>query len=419
MTLRNIAGEDNLSAVYDIAVAGAGAAGLMAAIFAGRTRPGARIVLLDGAERLGAKILISGGGRCNVTHDVVNPDDFNGKHNSIAKVLRTFTVEQTIEFFRDLGVHLKREETGKLFPVTDRAKTVLDALLDAARDAGVEIRTNHRVESCSAGVLAGPSFEIAAEKIILATGGRSVPKTGSDGHGYEMVRSLGHTVTRVFPGLVPLVIEGDHWIKQTSGTSADVELAVLSSTNRVVRRESGSILFTHFGISGPVTLDISRHWIDARHSDPGTTLVANFLPGETFESVERLLVDTRNPRATIGSLFRARVPERVLAAIAPATALARLSRDERRNAIRQLTAMQIPVTRDRGFDYAEVTAGGVPLSEVNLSTLESRRSPRLFLCGEILDVDGKIGGYNFQWAWASGRLAGISAARNAEQRRFV
>ncbi len=273
----------------------------------------------------------------------------------------------------------------------------------------MEILTDHRVESCGSGLVAGPSFEIAAAKIILATGGRSVPKTGSDGHGYDIARSLGHSVTTVFPGLVPLMIEGDHWIRQTSGTSADVELAVLSSTSRVIRRESGSVLFTHFGISGPVALDISRHWIDARRRDAGTTLIVNFLPGETFQSVERLLVDGNNPRATIGSIFRSRVPERVLAAIAPATPLARLSRDERRNAIRQLTAMQIPVTRDRGFDYAEVTAGGVPLSEVNVSTLQSRRSPGVFLCGEILDVDGKIGGYNFQWAWATGRLAGMGA----------
>ena len=395
--------------MYDIAVVGAGAAGLMAAIHAARAKNGSRVVLLDGARKLGAKILISGGGRCNVTHDVVTPEDFNGNHNAIAKVLRTFTVDHTIAFFRDLGVHLKREETGKLFPVTDRARTVLDALVHAAHEAGVEIKTEHRVNRWSAGVLTGANFEISARKTILATGGRSVPKTGSDGHGYEIAKSVGHSVTMIFPALVPLVIDGDHWIKQTSGTSADVELAVLSGTGKVLRRERGSILFTHFGISGPVTLDISRHWIDARRSDANVSLVASFLPGETFESVERMLVGSKNPRATIASIFRSQIPERVLDAIAPAVPLAKLSRDERRNAIRQLIALQIPVARDRGFDYAEVTAGGIPLSEVNLSTLESRRTSDLYLCGEILDVDGKIGGYNFQWAWASGRLAGMSA----------
>jgi predicted Rossmann fold flavoprotein len=390
----------------------------MAGIFAGRGNPGLRIALLDGAKKLGAKILISGGGRCNVTHDVVRPEDFNGNQRAIAKVLRTFSVEQTIEFFGEIGVRLKREETGKLFPVTDRAESVLRALTGAAREAGVEIVTGYRVSRVL--VHGGASFVVfaaqndrgvEASRVILATGGGSVPKTGSDGHGYEIARSLGHSVTSVFPALVPLVIEEDHWIKRASGTSADVELSVASASGRMLRRERGSLLFTHFGISGPVALDISRHWIAARAADRGVSLLANFLPGETFESLERLIVGVRNPRATIPSLLRGRVPERVLRELAPDTPMARLARPQRREAIRRLMALPLPVLRDRGFDYAEVTAGGVPLAEIDLSTMESRATHNLFLCGEILDVDGKIGGYNFQWAWASGRLAGIGAAR--------
>ncbi len=365
--------------MFDVAVVGAGAAGLTAAIFA--ARGGARVVAYDGAKKLGAKILISGGGRCNVTHDVVRPEDFNGNRNAIAKVLRSFTVEQTIEWFASMGVALKREETGKLFPVSDRAQTVLDALLRAAR--GIEIRTSTRVESLD---------DVDAARIILATGGRSVPKTGSDGGGYELARAAGHTVTPTFPGLVPLVIDGDHWIKTLSGTSADVELSVVAG--RVVRRERGSMLLTHFGVSGPVVLDISRHWIAAQPAK----LVANFLPGETFESADRMLVE-RTPFRLAGRLHDQLVPPR------PWT------RDVRRRVARDLTECEIPVTRDRGFNYAEVTAGGVPLSEVDLATMESRVRRDLYLCGEILDVDGRIGGYNFQWAWASGRLAGIGASR--------
>ena len=391
---------------------GAGAAGLAAAIFA--ARGGARVVALDGAKKIGAKILISGGGRCNVTHDVVTPDDFNGNRNAIAKVLRTFTVEQTIEWFASMGVRLKREETGKLFPMTDRARTVLDALLGAAREAGVEVRTNSRVESLLGSParfeIRGPRLEargLAAKRVILATGGRSVPKTGSDGHGYDIARSLGHTVTPTFPALVPLVIGGEHWIRTLSGTSAEVELSVRSTTGRVIRRERGSLLMTHFGISGPVVLDISRHWIAAHGR-----LVANFLPGETFDSVDRRLVDIgkANPRATVASAFRGSVPERVLEQLAPATPVAKLARDERRRIARDLVELEVPVTSDRGLDYAEVTAGGVPLSEIELATMRSRVHPDLSLCGEILDVDGRIGGYNFQWAWASGRLAGMGAA---------
>ena len=398
----------------DIAIVGSGAAGLMAAIFAARNAPGKRVLAIDGAAKIGAKILIAGGGRCNVTHDVVGPDDFSGNRNAIAKVLRTFSVEQTIDFFLDLGVELKREETGKLFPVTDKARTVLDALLRAAHDSGVEVMTGTKILQCTANPrgfeLATASGTIEAAAVILATGGRSVPKTGSDGHGYTIARSLGHTVADTFPGLVPLVIEDAHWMRELSGTSAEVQLEVRSSTGRVLRRDRGSLLLTHFGLSGPVVLDISRHWIDARRSDPGATLAVNFLPGVSLDAT---LVDAaaKNPRATISSALRGRVPDRILGRIAPPTAISRLKRDERREIVRTLINLTIPVSHDRGFDYAEVTAGGVPLSEIDVSTMASRRCPNLFLCGEILDVDGRIGGYNFQWAWASGRLAGIHAAQ--------
>jgi len=390
---------------YDVAVVGAGAAGLMAAIAAGRA--GARVIALDGAPKIGAKIIISGGGRCNVTHDVVGPDDFNGNRNAIAKILRSFTVEQTIDFFASLGVTLKREATGKLFPVSDRARDVVEALLRAAREAGVEVRSGFRVTSIE------PRFvvndEIRARRLILATGGRSVPKTGSDGFGYALAQMLGHSVSETFPALVPLLLDPSHWGLSIRGTSVDAELSVRSTSGRVLRRERGAMLFTHFGISGPVVLDISRHWIAARPA----TLTANLLPGETWESMQSMLIalGRDNPHATVSSFLRRRLPDRLVAKVGSDTPLVRLSKEERSDAIRNIVECELPVTRDRGFEYAEVTAGGVPLSEVNGTTMESRVCPGLHLCGEILDVDGKIGGYNFQWAWASGWAAGVAAAR--------
>ena len=392
---------------YDVAVIGAGAAGLMAAIAAARA--GARVVAIDGAKKIGAKILISGGGRCNVTNEVVRAGDFNGSRNAIAKVLRTFDVAATIAFFEELGVPLKREETGKLFPVSNRARDIVDALLRAAE--GVEIITNMRVESIERGFMI--NGEIRAERVILAAGGRSVPKTGSDGSGYELARALGHTVTPTFPALVPLVVEKGHWITELSGISVDAELAVKSPTGRILQRHRGSMLFTHFGLSGPVVLDISRHWI----AHQPATLSANFLPGKTFESVDASLIAAakRNPHATIGSVVR--LPDRLLSRLASETALGRLSKDDRRRIVRDLVDYTLPVVRDRGFEYAEVTAGGVPLDEVNVATMESRICPNFYLCGEILDVDGRIGGFNFQWAWASGRLAGISSADIADVHR--
>ena len=385
---------------HDVAVIGAGAAGLMAAIAAARS--GTRVVAIDGAKRIGAKILISGGGRCNVTNEAVRADDFNGSRNAIAKVLRTFSVADTIAFFEELGVPLKREETGKLFPVSNRARDVVDALLRAAE--GIEIITGMRIETIEPGFVI--NGELRADRVILAAGGRSVPKTGSDGSGYALARALGHTVTKTFPALVPLVVEKGHWITEISGVSVDAELAVKSPTGRVLQRHRGSMLFTHFGLSGPVVLDISRHWI----ANQPASLSATFLPGETFESVDAMLIVAakRNPHATIASVLR--LPDRLLSRLAPNTALGRLSKDERRRIVRDLVDLTLPVVRDRGFEYAEVTAGGVPLDEVNVGTMESRICPNLYLCGEILDVDGRIGGFNFQWAWASGRLAGLSAS---------
>ena len=374
----------------------------MAAIAAA---PGARVVAIDSAKRIGAKILISGGGRCNVTNEAVRADDFNGSRNAIAKVLRTFDVAATIAFFESLGVPLKREETGKLFPISNRARDVVDALLRAAEDAGVAILTGMRVESIEPGFVINGS--IRADRVILAAGGRSVPKTGSDGSGYALARALGHTVTKTFPALVPLVVEKGHWITEISGVSVDAELAVKSPTGRVLQRHRGSMLFTHFGLSGPAVLDISRHWI----AHQPAALSANFLPGETFESVDAMLVAAakRNPHATIASILH--LPDRLLARLASATPLGRIAKDERRRIVRDLVDFALPVVRDRGFEYAEVTAGGVPLDEVNVATMESRIVPNLYVCGEILDVDGRIGGFNFQWAWASGRLAGLSALR--------
>lgn len=380
---------------YDIAIIGAGAAGLTAAIFARRAAPDARIAAFDGAPKIGAKILISGGGRCNVTHHAVDAGDFNGNRNAINKVLRTFTVGETVAWFSEMGVSLKREETGKLFPTTDKARTVVDALLHEAE--GVEILTKTRVETIESGFLI--NGKIDAKRVILATGGRSVPKTGSDGHGYALARSLGHSVTDVFPALVPLLLEPGHFLTALSGTSTEAELAVRSGTGRVFARVRGSLLFTHFGLSGPAALDVSRHWIAAKRDDPNATLTVSFLPDETFESLDRLLQSGN---------VRGRVPARLLDALQPQAK----TKEARRAFVRSLIELPLPVRADRGFDYAEVTAGGVPLAEIDLSTMASRKCDNLFLCGEILDVDGRIGGFNFQWAWATGRLAGLNAARS-------
>ncbi len=405
----------------DVAIVGAGAAGLMAGIWAGRTGPRRAIVALDSAQRLGAKILIAGGGRCNVTHAVVDEQAFAGSsRNAIRRVLRRFDVPETTAFFRELGVALKREETGKLFPTTDRARTVLDALLAAARAAGIDLRYPWRVETVErvdgGFALAGPSGRLLTRQVVIATGGRSVPKTGSDGHGYAIVRALGHTITpRVFPALVPLTLPRDHFLTALAGVSAPVTLEVRSASGRRLARFTDPLLCTHFGVSGPVVLDASRHWLETRAADPEARVTINWLPGETLASVDAWLRDL-GP-ASPGRRLHARLPERLARALClaagvdPSAPGHDLTRERRRALATVLVEMPLPVTGDRGFTHAEVTAGGVPLTELELATMASRTVPGLYLCGEICDVDGRIGGYNFQWAWASGYVAGVSVGR--------
>lgn len=418
----------------DVAVIGAGAAGLAASMFAAEeAMKGDRlqkIELLDGAKTIGAKILISGGGRCNVTHDVMTPTDFFGNRHIIKNVLAAFPVQATIDWFASLGVDLKREETGKLFPVTDKARTILSALVNRCEELGVTIRPNHRVTSIDRLSDSEAGFAIhhtqgtlKAKKVVLATGGRSIPKSGSDGFGYELARWLGHQVTATVPALVPLLLDDAMFHKALSGLSHDVELTTVVR-GRMVDQRKGSLLWTHFGISGPVVMDASRFWTLAQETGERADLFGNFLPGKRQEQAKRWFMDQAagTPRRSLAKTLAQLVPERFAEELCihiecdPQNAIAQLPRKYRERLLEALTKFRFPVERDRGWNYAEVTAGGVPLEEVNFRTMESKLVPGLYLIGEILDCDGRIGGFNFQWAWTTGLLAGraVSASVRAD-----
>ena len=409
-----------MTEAVDLAIVGAGAAGLMAAIQAGRSAPGKRILLLDGARSLGAKILVAGGGRCNVTHYEVSADDFAGSsRNSIAKVLRELPVPATGDFFRGLGVELKREPTGKLFPATDQARTVLEALLRATREAGVKLLYPRRVTAirrAGAGfVLAGEWGEVTARRVILAAGGQALPKSGSDGSGYALARALGLTTTAtIFPALVPLIVPDDHWLRTVQGIAVPARIEVRAGTGKRLAAFRGDLLCTHFGLSGPVVLDASRHYLAARQTDRQARFVVAFLPDATAEGLTGELANLA--RRSLGRWLAEKLPDRLAdallasAGLDPAANALRLKKEERQALLRALLEHEIPITGDRGFVHAEATAGGIPLDQVRLETMESRLCPGLHLCGELLDVDGRIGGFNFQWAWASGTVAGRGAA---------
>ncbi|RCS49503.1 NAD(P)/FAD-dependent oxidoreductase [Bremerella cremea] len=406
----------------DVAIVGGGAAGLLAAIWAARTNPQRRIVILDGAKRIGAKILIAGGGRCNVTNEKITPQDYCGSSpNAIRKVLNRFSQPQTVEFFAQLGVKLKKEPTGKLFPVSDKAKTVLDALLSEVRRLGVEIALEHRVENIkpvsdesgeSSFEITGPWGHLVSRQTVLATGGKSVPKTGSDGHGFELARRLGHQLTPIIlPALVPLQLSSSDPLTQLAGISLPAKLELAETSGKSLEKVQGDLLLTHKGLSGPAVLDMSRHWLTAAEQRE-VRLCANWLPDVPAEQIQAELLSLG--KRSVRNYLRERLPDRLVdhlllsASVPPDQTGVDLTKPQRKAIGTAVSAYPLNITGTLGFKVAEVTAGGVPLSQIDLKTMQSRLVPGLFLCGEVCDVDGRIGGFNFQWAWSSGYVVGTS-----------
>jgi predicted Rossmann fold flavoprotein len=404
----------------DLVIVGGGAAGLAAAIASGERNRGRRVVLLDGAKTLGAKILVSGGGRCNVTHEAITASDFFGNRRIIKNVLAAWSVQHTIEWFAGMGVELKREATGKLFPTTDKARTVLNALLDRCRALEVDIQAGQRVcslERADGGfVVRHTGGAISAKTVILATGGRSLPKSGSDGSGYALAHSLGHSLTSTVSALVPLILHETMFHRALSGLSHDVTLTTVVGGKPVDLRR-GSLLWTHFGVSGPVVMDASRFWTLAREQGEHAEVYANLIPEWTAETAKQWYMTqaAANPRRSLTNTLALVLPERLAQGVcacvdvdgsAPA---AQVPRGERERLIAAITRLPLSVMTDRGWNYAEVTAGGIPLEEIDYRTMESKLVPGLYVIGEILDCDGRIGGFNFQWAWATGYLAGRAA----------
>jgi hypothetical protein len=289
----------------------------------------------------------------------------------------------------------------------------------------VELQAATRVSSIAR---AGDTFtvitsrgSIAADVVVLATGGLSLPKTGSDGAGYDFARSFGHTIVPTTPALVPLLLDkADGMHTELSGVSHDVEVAVWIDGSLAARR-TGALLWTHVGVSGPVILDASRDWARARLEERPVRVTINMYAGRSFSEIDETWIDAarRRPTATLRSTLASDLPEAVAEALLRTLALdgratlARLARDDRRRLVAALVEWPLSVTDTRGYNYAEVTAGGVALTEIDPASMESRTRPGLFLVGEILDADGRIGGFNFQWSWATGRIAGGAIAGRA------
>lgn len=401
-----------------VVVIGGGAAGVMAAIFAASA--GAPTTLLERTRDGGRKILISGGGRCNILPARLDESRFitESSRPLLRRMVRSWPLHEQIEFFeREAGIPLVEEpETGKLFPVSQRARDVRDRLFGVARDRGVVLRTGALVvglDPAPAGwhVSLDDGETIHADAIVMATGGLSVPTTGSDGLGLEIAAALGHEMRPTYAALTPLTARPAPFGK-LAGVSLPVTLSARSSAHRA--SATGGFLFTHGGYSGPSVLDVSHVAVRSRlRNGDAARIVIRWTPlgDEEWEQALR----PRGARTVAGAVA-GHLPERLASALVEhlgierSRLLANLTRPERIRLIETLVRGELPWNGDEGYKKAEVTGGGIDLSEVDPRTLESRRHPGLFLCGEMLDAFGPIGGYNFLWAWATGRAAGLGAA---------
>jgi predicted Rossmann fold flavoprotein len=408
-----------MTAGWDVVVIGAGAAGLMAAIHAAER--GRRTLLLEKNRKPGVKILMSGGTRCNITHACDNRGivaAYGPPGKFLHSALAALSVPQTVAFFEAEGVPTKVEETGKIFPVSNKAIDVLDALLRRLKRSGATLALEEPATDIRK---AGDQLEIVTPqriltcpRLILTTGGQSYPGSGTRGDGYAWAARFGHTIVPPKPALVPLKVGAD-WIAELRGvTLADVGVKVLEY-GKPLKTTRGGFLFAHFGLSGPAPLDISN--TVSRHPDPQSLeLELDFLPSRSepefdeFLRTESLASGKKQLAVVLSDLLPRRLCDALLVLYGQPVdrRAAGLSKVERQKLAQAAKRLRLPIRGTLGFEKAEVTSGGVSLDEVDSRTMESKFCPGLFVAGEILDLDGPIGGYNFQAAWSTGWLAGRS-----------
>lgn len=405
----------------DVIVVGGGAAGCMAALAAAER--GARVTLLERNPKLGRKLYITGKGRCNVTNDcppqeVLQNVPRNGRF--LTSAVTRFPPEEVKAFFEGLGVPLKTERGNRVFPQSDKAADIIDALLRALRRAGVEISQDRARSLClEEGRVTGVACEhgtYSCKAVILATGGVSYPLTGSTGDGYEMAAAAGHTIIPPVPSLVPLVAEGDECKRMQGLSLRNVALRVRDGKNKVIFAEQGELLFTHFGLSGPLVLSASAHMrsFDREHYRVSIDLK----PALDEQTLDKRLVRelTEQPNRDFDHVLERLAPRLLVpilaerAGIPSETKANSVTKEQRRRLLAVLKDLSFDITGPRPVEEAIVTSGGVKVSEVNPATMASKKTEGLYFAGELLDVDAYTGGFNLQIAWSTGRAAGQAAA---------
>ncbi|WP_436373299.1 NAD(P)/FAD-dependent oxidoreductase [Cytobacillus sp. BC1816] len=417
---------------YDVIVIGGGPSGLMAAIGAAEQK--AKVLLIDKGNKLGRKLAISGGGRCNVTNrlpvdEIIKHIPGNGRF--LYSAFSIFSNEDIIRFFENLGIKLKEEDHGRMFPVTDKAQSVVDALISRLKELKVDIKTNSPIQDVhyengrvkSVELKTGDVYE--ADSVVVAVGGKSVPHTGSTGDGYAWAQKAGHTITELFPTEVPLT-SSENFIKEKmlQGLSLrSVALSVLNPKGKVLITHRMDMIFTHFGISGPAVLRCSQYAVKAMKKWNLKEVVMNLdaIPDmkeePLFQDVSKKIKE--EPKKSIKNLLKGMLPERYLLflleqnGIDPSSQGASISNEKIRSFVKACKSFQFKVNGTLPLDKAFVTGGGVSVKEIEPQTMASKLMEGLFFCGEILDIHGYTGGYNITSALVTGRLAGLNAAVSA------
>lgn len=407
-----------------VIVIGGGASGMMTAITAAEN--GAEVILLEKNDRLGKKILITGKGRCNVTTDkdtdeIIRSFVHNGKF--LYTALSSFSNQQVKYFFEEAGVPLKVERGERVFPVSDQSKDIVNALRRKMQEAGVDVWLNATVKEVLvedgrvSGVQLVNGQKLLADHVIVATGGASYPGTGTTGDGYHFARKTGHTVVNLRPSLIPLEC-AEGYVKALQGLSLkNVNFTIETSQGKKLIQDFGEMLFTHFGISGPIVLSCSYKAVDywQKNKEPLTGII-DFKPALSPEKLDaRILRDIEEQKnKQLKNALHGLMPSKLIpvfiqkSGISPDKAMHQITREERQKMVELLKNFRFTITKARPIEEAIVTAGGVSVKEVSPKTMESKLVPGLYFTGEVLDIDGMTGGFNLQAAFSTGYLAGTA-----------
>ena len=404
-----------------VIIIGGGAAGMVGAIAA--RRQGAEVIILERNPRVGKKMLATGNGRCNFTNMNADAGCYSGNNPKfVYSPLAAFSVEDTLAFFEKLGIQHKVEDLGKVYPNSDQASSILDVLLYELEKTGIQVICNTFVTHISGKngrflieTEGGNSYK--GDRIILAAGGKAMPSSGSDGNGIELATKLGHHATDIFPALVQLMLEGS-FFKRIDGVKF-VGSAEILVNNKSVAQDSGDILFTNYGISGPPILQISRKAGEALQLQKKPLVRVTIMDGKSKEEVKEMVQRRIQlaPAKPVDFSFVGFINKRLIPVMLEEAGIqdrnknaSELSSAELERLVTILTDWRIPIRGTKSWPSAQVTAGGVDTREINQDTMESKLVEGLYLAGEVVDVDGLCGGYNLQWAWSSGYLAGQNAA---------